>query len=50
VFALAWVSVVSLLFRGNAPGLVYYGALASGVVAYFGFVTSLEYLRESNGE
>ncbi len=51
VFAIAWVTVVTLLFRGfGAPDFVYYGALASGVVAYYGFATSLEFARESNGE
>jgi len=49
VFATAWVTVVTLLFRGlGAPQLVYYGALAAGVVAYYGFVASLEYARETN--
>lgn len=49
VFAIAWVTVVTLLFRGfGAPELVYYGALAAGVVAYYGFVTSLEYARETS--
>jgi hypothetical protein len=43
VFAIAWVTVVTLLFRGlGAPKPVYYLALAAGVVAYFGFVWSLE--------
>jgi len=47
VFAIAWVTVVTLLFRGfGAPELVYYGALAAGVVAYYGFVASLECARE----
>jgi len=51
VFAIAWVTVVTLLFRGfGAPQVVYYGALAAGVVAYYGFVASLEYARESSGE
>lgn len=47
VFAIAWVTVVSLVFRGlGAPKLVYYLGLASGVVAYFGFVWSLELVEE----
>jgi len=51
VFAIAWVTVVTLLFRGlGAPDLVYYGALAAGVVAYYGFAMSLELARESGGE
>jgi hypothetical protein len=49
VFAILWVTVVTLLFRGlGAPQLVYYGALASGVVAYYGFAMSLEYVRQAN--
>ncbi|WP_336037162.1 hypothetical protein [Halobacterium yunchengense] len=48
VFAVGWVTVVSLLFEAlDAPALVYYGALASGVVAYFGFVYSLQVARET---
>ncbi|CQH56911.1 uncharacterized protein HHUB_2452 [Halobacterium hubeiense] len=47
-FAFAWVIVVTLLFEAlGAPQLVYYGALASGVVAYYGFVFSLQHARES---
>ncbi|MFB6270802.1 MAG: hypothetical protein ABEH83_12720 [Halobacterium sp.] len=43
VFAIAWVTVVSLLFKGfDAPESVYYAALASGVVAYYGFVYSMQ--------
>jgi hypothetical protein len=43
VFAIGWVTVVSVLFELlGAPQLVYYGALASGVVAYYGFVFSLQ--------
>lgn len=45
-FAFAWVIVVTLLFEWlGAPQLVYYGALASGVVAYYGFVLSLQQAR-----
>lgn len=48
VFAIAWVTVVSLLFEGfDAPELVYYGALAAGVVAYYGFAFSLQAAREN---
>jgi hypothetical protein len=47
VFAIAWVTVVTLLFEGlGAPRAVYYGALASGVVAYYGFAFSLQLARE----
>ncbi len=47
VFAVGWVTIVSLLFETfDAPQLVYYGALAAGVVAYFGFVYSLKLAKE----
>jgi len=32
----------------DAPQLVYYGALASGVVAYYGFAMSMDLAREMN--
>ncbi|QLC33268.1 hypothetical protein EFA46_003275 [Halarchaeum sp. CBA1220] len=48
VFAIAWVVLVTVLFRGlGAPDLAYYVALAGGVVAYYGFTYSLALARES---
>lgn len=46
-FAFTWVIVVTLLFETfDAPQLVYCGALASSVVAYYGFVFSLQHAKE----
>ncbi|MFP8889372.1 hypothetical protein ACLI4U_06330 [Natrialbaceae archaeon A-CW2] len=43
VFAIAWVTLVDLLFRVlKGPDLAYYLLMLAGIVAYFGFVTSLE--------
>lgn len=44
VFALTWVTVVSVLFRllPPAPQWAYYLALAAGIPAYYGFFWSLE--------
>ena len=47
VFALAWVTVVSLLFDLlGAPQWTTYLAMASGVAAYYGFFWSLDTARE----
>ncbi|MFC3476310.1 hypothetical protein [Halobacterium litoreum] len=49
VFAIIWVTVVTIVFGAlDAPQLVYYGALASGVVAYYGFAMSMDLAREMN--
>ena len=46
VFALAWVTAVSVLFDLlGAPRWAYYLAMAGGVVAYYGFFWSLEAAR-----
>ncbi|MDS0282253.1 hypothetical protein [Haloarcula onubensis] len=47
VFAMAWVTVVSALFAllPSPPQWAYYLAMASGVVAYYGFFWSLEAAR-----
>ncbi|WP_411965959.1 hypothetical protein [Haloferax sp. YSMS24] len=43
VFALAWVTAVSLLFDVVAgPQWAYYLCLAAGIVAHYGFFASLE--------
>ncbi|MCU4752726.1 hypothetical protein OB919_12195 [Halobacteria archaeon AArc-curdl1] len=43
VFAIAWVTLVDLLFRVlEGPDLAYYLLMLAGIVAYFGFVMSLE--------
>ena len=51
VFALAWVTVVTLLFDllPGGPQWLYYLTLAAGVVAYYGFFASLEAVRGENG-
>jgi len=47
VFAMVWVSVVSLLFDVvDGPRWAYYLLMAAGVVAYFGFFWSLSLARE----
>ena len=46
VFALVWVTVVSLLFDLlGAPQWATYLAMAGGVVAYYGFFWSLDAAR-----
>ncbi|MBX0296386.1 hypothetical protein [Haloarcula nitratireducens] len=47
VFAMAWVTLVSVVFAvlPPAPQWAYYLAMASGIVAYYGFFWSLEALR-----
>ncbi|KTG09859.1 hypothetical protein AUR64_09525 [Haloprofundus marisrubri] len=47
VFAMAWVTVVTLLFDFlQAPQWAYYLAMFGGVVAYYGFFWSLEAAKE----
>lgn len=47
VFAIAWVTVVTVLFGLiEGPQWVYYLTMAGGAVAYYGFMTSLEATRE----
>jgi hypothetical protein len=49
VFALAWVTVVTLVFDllPGGPQWLYYLTLLGGVIAYYGFFASLEAVRES---
>ena len=49
VFALAWVTVVTVVFDllPGGPQWLYYLTLLGGVVAYFGFFWSLEAVRAS---
>lgn len=43
VFALVWVTLVNAFFQVvEGPNWAYYLMLAAGVVAYFGFVYSLQ--------
>ena len=43
VFAIAWVTMVELLFRVvDGPTWAYYLLMVSGIVAYFGLVWNLE--------
>ena len=49
VFALAWVTVVSLLFDFvfvDAPTWAYYMFMLTGIPAYFGFFISLEMAKQ----
>ena len=48
VFALAWVTVVTVVFDllPGGPQWLYYLTLLGGVVAYYGFFWSLEAVRE----
>ncbi|TYT63116.1 hypothetical protein FYC77_05605 [Natrialba swarupiae] len=44
VFAVGWVTMVHLLFAVlEGPDWAYYMFMLAGIVAYFGFVTSLEH-------
>ena len=44
VFAISWVTMVEILFRVlEGPTWAYYMFMLAGIVAYFGFVTSLEF-------
>ncbi|ELZ80511.1 MULTISPECIES: hypothetical protein [Haloferax] len=46
LFALAWVTVVSLLFDVvDGPQWAFYLCLAAGVVAHYGFFASVEAAR-----
>ena len=49
VFALTWVTVVTLLFDvlPGGPQWLYYLTLVSGVVAYYGFFLSLDAVRSA---
>jgi hypothetical protein len=43
VFAVVWVTLVNLFFRVvDGPTWAYYMFMAAGIVAYFGFVFSVE--------
>jgi hypothetical protein len=49
VFALAWVTLVSLLFDHvfvTAPEWAYYLFMLAGIPAYFGFVASVAMAKE----
>ncbi|SEP05906.1 hypothetical protein SAMN04487948_11270 [Halogranum amylolyticum] len=47
VFALTWVTVVTVLFQVvQGPNWAYQLCLASGVVAYYGFFTSLSLAKD----
>ncbi|WP_254840191.1 hypothetical protein [Natronomonas marina] len=51
VFAVAWVTLVNVFFRFvDGPTWAYYLFMLAGVVAYFGFVSSLEVAREGQPE
>ncbi|WP_049925525.1 hypothetical protein [Halopiger goleimassiliensis] len=50
VFAVAWVTMVDLIFRViDGPQYAYYLLMLSGIVAYFGFFASLEAARNRDG-
>ncbi|MFP9190410.1 hypothetical protein [Natronosalvus vescus] len=47
LFAVVWVTLADLLFRIlEGPDLAYYLFMLAGIVAYFGFVWSLEAATE----
>lgn len=49
VFAVTWVTMVEVFFRFvDGPTYAYYLLMLAGIVAYFGFFTSLE-MATSNG-
>ncbi|WP_458210161.1 hypothetical protein [Haladaptatus sp. NG-SE-30] len=49
VFALAWVSIVSIIFGTlGSPQWAYYLAMFGGVVAYYGFFGSLEVVKQNH--
>ncbi len=50
-FAVAWVTLVDLLFRVlEGPDWAYYMFMLAGIVAYFGFIASLEFATQQDGE
>jgi hypothetical protein len=49
VFACSWVTMVTVLFGVlDGPQWAYYLCMLAGVVAYYGFFTSLAIVRDSN--
>jgi hypothetical protein len=49
VFAVVWVTVVSVLFEVlQGPQWAYYLCMFAGVIAYFGFVGSLSLARDES--
>ena len=49
VFACSWVTMVTILFSVlNSPQWAYYLCMLSGVVAYYGFFTSLVIARNNS--
>ena len=48
VFAVAWVTLVNVIFRvADGPTWAYYMFMFAGVLAYYGFVFSLRAAEES---
>ena len=49
VFACSWVTMVSILFNVlDGPQWAYYLCMLAGVIAYYGFFTSLTIARGDN--
>lgn len=49
VFACSWVTMVSILFNVlDGPQWAYYLCMLAGVIAYYGFFTSLAIARGDN--
>lgn len=49
VFALVWVTIVNAFFRlVDGPDWAYYLLMFAGVVAYFGFIYSVQLAAEVN--
>ena len=51
VFAIVWVTVVNAFFRlVDGPDWAYYMMMVAGVVAYFGFIFSVQMAVENEAE
>ena len=49
VFACSWVTMVTVLFSVlDGPQWAYYLCMLAGVIAYYGFFTSLAIARDDN--
>jgi hypothetical protein len=48
VFAVAWVTLVNVIFRSvDGPTWAYYPFMLAGVAAYYGFIVSLRMAERS---
>lgn len=45
-FAIAWVTLVTIVFGAlGGPTWAYYLSMAAGVLAYYGYMSQVEYVR-----